>query len=88
MDLKCPLVLVTWEVKGAKPGKVKGTKQKGRLGTLTTMGKYNFRGTNGDLLFPGLSESEPVYSISTGALYVTPYSQIYCEKLKMCRFSS
>jgi len=43
MDLKCPLVLVTWEVKGAKPGKVKGTKQKGRLGTLTTMGKLMLR---------------------------------------------
>jgi hypothetical protein len=47
MDLKCHLVLVTWEVKGAKPGKVKGTKQKGRLGTLTTMGKHNVRGANG-----------------------------------------
>jgi hypothetical protein len=28
------------------------------------------------------------YSISTGAQYVTPDSTIYCEKVKMCRFSS
>jgi hypothetical protein len=27
-------------------------------------------------------------SISTGAQYVTPDSKIYCEKVKMCRFSS
>ncbi len=27
-------------------------------------------------------------SISTGAQYVTPESKIYCEKVKMCRFSS
>jgi hypothetical protein len=27
-------------------------------------------------------------SISTGAQYVTPHSKIYCEKVKMCRFSS
>jgi hypothetical protein len=29
-----------------------------------------------------------VKSISTGAQCVTPYSKIYCEKVKMCRFSS
>jgi hypothetical protein len=27
-------------------------------------------------------------SISTGAQYVTPDSKIYCEKIKMCLFSS
>jgi hypothetical protein len=27
-------------------------------------------------------------SISNGAQYGTPYSEIYCEKVKMCRFSS
>jgi hypothetical protein len=27
-------------------------------------------------------------SISTGAEYVTPNSKIYCENVKMCRFSS
>ncbi len=27
-------------------------------------------------------------SISTGAQYLTPKSKIYCEKVKMCRFSS
>ncbi len=27
-------------------------------------------------------------SISNGAQYVTPDSKIYCEKVKMCHFSS
>jgi hypothetical protein len=33
-------------------------------------------------------KSTTTKSISIGAQYVTPYSNIYCEKVKMCPFSS
>jgi hypothetical protein len=33
-------------------------------------------------------DSNPHKSILTGVQYVTPDSKIYCEKIKMCRFSS
>jgi len=43
---------------------------------------------NGDYQNWAYSLGQISKSISTGAQYVTPDSKIYCEKVKMCRFSS
>jgi hypothetical protein len=36
----------------------------------------------------GSDDADGSKSISNSAQYVTPDSKIYCEKVKMCRFSS
>jgi hypothetical protein len=38
--------------------------------------------------FPTYAKRYILESISNGAQYVTPDSKIYCQKVKMCRFSS